>query len=61
MTGDGELLTGDGELLTRDPRWYNIVLGSHPLNFIFTGVDATGALFKVNETHSERQIFAHLT
>ena len=34
----------DAELLTGDPRWYNFLPGTSPLNFIFTGVDAAGAL-----------------
>ena len=37
-------MTGDVELLTGDPRWYNLLPGTSQLNFIFTGVDATGAL-----------------
>ena len=37
-------MTGDAELLTEDPRWYNFLLGTSTLNFIFTGVDATGAV-----------------
>ena len=37
-------ITGDPELLTGDPRWYNFLLGTSPVNFIFTGLDITGAL-----------------
>ena len=37
-------MTGDAELLTGDPRWYKLLLKTSPLNFIFTGVDTTGAL-----------------
>ena len=37
-------MTGDVELLAGDPRWYNLLPGTSQLNFIFTGVDATGAL-----------------
>lgn len=37
-------MTGDVELLTRDLRWRNFVPGISPLAFMFTGVEASGAL-----------------
>ena len=50
-------MTGDVEPLTGDPRWYDFLLGTSPLNFIFTGVDATGALSRDVEVSGRGQKF----
>ena len=38
------IMTGDAEFVPGDPRWHNFLLGISPLGFIFTGVEASGAL-----------------
>jgi len=37
-------MTGDAEFLTGDLHWPNFVPGISPLAFMFTGVEASGAL-----------------
>ena len=37
-------MTGDAEFVPGDPRWHNFLPGISPLGFIFTGVEASGAL-----------------
>ena len=53
-------MTGDAEIVTGDPRWYNFSTGASPLVYLFTGVEAGGAvgrdvtlLFEILKVYSE--------